>query len=443
MRVSRTALAPNQVTAGAAAPLPKMNLLLWLETALASLERRPRQVIGQRMGLRGTPMTLVQIGEQMGLTRERVRQLEGQGFRALETEAVWFQELERDLFQRLATRSRSLSWLGAEELEERLHGMGRHPGKMAYLLQKLGSQRLFLVSVSHVHYLIDLPPAEWDRWLRRSRKNLRSMAWASGSESRCHAEVMAARPETLPATRDLLWQVLRDQFSLGGMSAALSLVPTTTEQAVRQILAETAEPLHLSEFHEQVNTLLAKKISPKSVQNAVARAGLLLGRGIYGGPRHIPVSAEDRARVVKAVEARMARRAPDRQWHVSELLEGLQIDLGFVPGLDKYVLDILLRESSQLQRLGRMVWQRDSADATLQARINIQRAVVDILRDTNQPMTADAIHDRLVQRRGVGQHFQVHPGNGVKRLGPNLWGLYEWEEPTPLFELDSAARLHT
>ncbi len=443
MRGTRTALALNQATAGAAAPPPTMNLLLWLEKALASLEQRPRQVIGWRMGLRGKPMTLVQIGAQMGLTRERVRQLEGQGFRALETEAAWFQALERDLFQRLVTRSRALSWLGAEELEERLHGMGRHPDKMAYLLQKLGPQRLFLVSVSHVHYLSDLPPAEWGRWLRRSRQNLRSRAWASGSESRCHAEVMAAKPATLPATKDLLWQVLRDQFGLGGMSASLSLVPTTAEQAVRQILAETAEPLHFSEFHAQVNTLLARKVSPKSVQNAVARAGLLLGRGIYGGPRHIQVSAEDRTRVVAAVEARMACRAPDRQWHASELLEGLQMDLGFVPGLDKYVLDILLRESSQLQRLGRLVWQRDAADATMQARINIQRAVIDILRATNRPMTTDAIHDRLVQRRGVGQHFQVHPGHGVKRLGPNLWGLHEWEEPTPLFELDAAARPHT
>ncbi len=440
VRTLRRILASAPVAAGAPVSPSPMNLRLWVQQALTSLAEKPRQIIGQRMGLCGPPMTLARIGTQMGLTRERIRQLEGQGIRNLEADAAWFRTLERDLFQRLAVRSRALSWLGAEELEARLRGAGRHPHIMVYLLQKLGPQRLFLVSVSHVFYLIDMPPVAWHRWLHQSRRQLRSVAWAGWSETRCHAAVMQAKPDTGPATRDLLWQILRDQFSFDGVSASLSLVPTTAEQAVRQILAEIPEPLHVSEFCARANTLLVRKISPKSIQNAVARAGLLLGRGIYGEARHIQVSAADRARVVEAVEARMVRHAPHRQWHASELIAGLQIDLGVVPGLDQYVLDILLRESRRLKRLGRLVWQLDSADATRPARINIQQAVVDILRKTNRPMTADAIYDRLVQKRGVGQYFQVHPDHEVRHLGQNLWGLYEWEAPAPLLALGATAR---
>lgn len=418
----------------------KMNLLLWLDNALAALEERPRQVIGRRMGLRGPPMTLAQIGAQMGLTREWIRQLEVQGFRSLESDAPWFRELERDLFQRLAARSRALSLLGAEELEDRLQGAGRHPRVVAYLLRKLGPQRLYLVSVSDVFYLIDLPPAAWDRWLSRSRRQLRSVDRASWSEARCREEIRIAKPEILPATRDLLWQVLREQFYWSGVSASGSLIPTTAAQAVRQILAETPKPLHFSEFCKHVNTLLAKEVSPQSIRNAVAHTGLLLGRGIYGESRHIPIGAEDRARVVEAAETCMARHAPDRQWHASELIEGVQIELGVVPGLDQYVLDILLRASCRLQRLGRLMWQLNSADAVMQDRIHIRQAVVDILRTAHRPMTTDAIHDRLVRKRGVSPYFQVHPGHGVKRLGPNLWGLCEWEKSTPLLELDAGTQ---
>ena len=416
-----------------------MNLLLWLERALASLDERSRKVLGKRLGLRSEPLTLVQIGDEMGLTRERVRQLEGYGFSALEAEATWFRELEEDLFQTLAARSWALSLLGAEEVDERLHGVGRRPSVLAYLLQKLGAQRIFLVSVSDVFYLLDLPQANWDKWLSQSRKHLRSVSWAGWSESRCRDEVIAAKPEVLAATGELLWQVLREQFGFDALSTSLALVPSTVEQAVRQVLAEAAEPVHYLEVCERVDSLMDKGVRQKSILNVVSRTGILLGRGVYGLPRHIRVNDAHRARVVESVEARMAKHESGRQWHAKELLEGLQMELGFVPGLDQYVLDVLLRKSSQLKRLGRLVWQLDTTEATIQERINIQKAVVDILRVAASPMTTEAIYDRLVQRRGLGRHFQVQTSDEVQRLGQNLWGLSEWGKETPLLDLGPSA----
>ena len=416
-----------------------MNLLLWLDRALASLDERSRKVLGKRLGLRSEPLTLVQIGDEMGLTRERVRQLEGYGFSALEAEATWFRELEEDLFQTLAARSWALSLLGAEEVDERLHGVGRRPSVLAYLLQKLGAQRIFLVSVSDVFYLLDLPQANWDKWLSQSRKNLRSVSWAGWSESRCRDEVIAAKPEVLAATGDLLWQVLREQFGFDALSTSSALVPSTVEQAVRQVLAEAAEPVHYLEVCERVDSLMDKGVSQKSILNVVSRTGILLGRGVYGLPRHIRVNDAHRASLVESVEARMAKHESGRQWHAKELLEGLQMELGFVPGLDQYVLDVLLRKSSQLKRLGRLVWQLDTTEATIQERINIQQAVVDILREAASPMTTEAIYDRLVQRRGLGRHFQVQTSDEVQRLGQNLWGLSEWGKETPLLDVGPSA----
>lgn len=401
------------------------------------MEERPRRVVGLRMGLRGDPLTLGQIGDLMGLTRERVRQLEGQGLRGLETEAPWFLELEDDLFRLLAERARALSLLGAEELEVRLQGAGRRPGLLAYFLQKLGPKRLHLVLVSNASYLLDLPQTQWEQWLSKSRKMLRSVAWAGWSEDHCHEEVMALKPEVLVGTSDLLWQVLRESYVFGGKSAASSLVPTTVEQAVRQILVEAPEPFHYTEYCKQVKKLLGREFSDKSIQNSVARAGLLLGRGVYGLPKHIKINEDFRERVVKAAEARISSQSPDRQWHARELLIWLRLDLGNIPDLDQFVLDYLLKESSSLQSLGRLVWQFKNADDTKLERINIQEAVVDILKERERPMTTEAIQDKLVQKRGLGRHFQVHPSGSIKHLGPNLWGLHEWQEEATLFELDA------
>ena len=56
-----------------------------LSRALQALPERERQVLELRFGLAGErPKTLEQIGEILGISRERVRQLESQAIRRLE-----------------------------------------------------------------------------------------------------------------------------------------------------------------------------------------------------------------------------------------------------------------------------------------------------------------------------------------------------------------------
>ena len=53
-------------------------------TRLAGLNPRMRLVIARRFGLDGqTPQTLEQVGTELGITRERVRQLESRALREL------------------------------------------------------------------------------------------------------------------------------------------------------------------------------------------------------------------------------------------------------------------------------------------------------------------------------------------------------------------------
>ena len=59
-----------------------------LAKALAKLNPRMRLVISRRFGLDGqTPQTLEQVGSELGITRERVRQLEARALRELRSQA--------------------------------------------------------------------------------------------------------------------------------------------------------------------------------------------------------------------------------------------------------------------------------------------------------------------------------------------------------------------
>ena len=59
-----------------------------LANALALLNPRMRLVISRRFGLDGqAPRTLEQVGSELGITRERVRQLESRALRELRSQA--------------------------------------------------------------------------------------------------------------------------------------------------------------------------------------------------------------------------------------------------------------------------------------------------------------------------------------------------------------------
>jgi DNA-directed RNA polymerase sigma subunit (sigma70/sigma32) len=57
-----------------------------VQRRLERLPERERLIVGRRFGLQGEPQTLETVGREVGLTRERARQLEMQALKQLETE---------------------------------------------------------------------------------------------------------------------------------------------------------------------------------------------------------------------------------------------------------------------------------------------------------------------------------------------------------------------
>ncbi len=84
-----TELADFLADPAAADPVEEAERSLLRQTVQRRLERLPereRLIVERRFGLQGEPQTLETVGRELGLTRERVRQLEVQALKQLETE---------------------------------------------------------------------------------------------------------------------------------------------------------------------------------------------------------------------------------------------------------------------------------------------------------------------------------------------------------------------
>lgn len=80
---SLSPISPQPDTETLAAPIEKQTLSEQVEQLLSALTDRQRQVIRCRYGLDGEVLTLDEVGERLGVTRERVRQIQQQALRVL------------------------------------------------------------------------------------------------------------------------------------------------------------------------------------------------------------------------------------------------------------------------------------------------------------------------------------------------------------------------
>lgn len=201
------------------------------------------------------------------------------------------------------------------------------------------------------------------------------------------------------------------------------------EQFVEAVLDASERPLHYTEIVERLSEREGRPIEIRRAHNAAAEVGHLLGRGIYGTDRHLPLNLNELAGLAEAAEDIMSSAGSERQWHASELFAAL-IDEGLVlpEGVTQYVVDVALKKRGTLRSLGRMVWTLPSGGEGETCRIDIRQAVIAAVQAAGRPLRADEIRQRLIAIRGVGESFQIFANDPLVRVG-GLWGLNDRDLP--------------
>jgi len=403
-----------------------------LEDMFARCNDRDALIMRGRMGFLTDVKTLQDLGRELGVTRERIRQAEKRFVESERRQWVWRRKFDPLLKEALAGRTDPLPLLGLQIVNPWFGGVADLRSAFEYALEQFSDAQLSLLDINGATLLSRLKPDEWMSVVGKARNLLAGAVPLRWTEAEARLNVAA-----LLSPRDRNFGT--DLFMAAAQNAVFSDDPADpvligfgrgAEVAVKSLLSQSDRPLHFREIAERLNAT-GRETEVSRAHAAAAMVGLLFARGTYGLKVHFPLSEDETSELVAEVEGIITTGPAQRQWHCREICEILgSRGLDFGGRLTQYILNIALSESALLKYLGRLIWAAQSDGvATAAERIDVSRAAEALLRSAGGPMRAKEIMANLTKARGLGATVQIHEEGSLVRMAPGLWGLSDRDVP--------------
>jgi Bacterial RNA polymerase, alpha chain C terminal domain/Sigma-70, region 4 len=432
----------NDLTAAPAAvspPSPRASESLeqGLRASLGSLSPKVRSIVERRLGLVGSVETLEQIGKDSLVTRERIRQIESRAYKAIRSRAPWARQLGKVLQRVLEIRLEPAWLILAPTFDPFFEGFDYGEVALARVIEVFGDGYAHCFRVAGALIMASIKAEKFEQMRQAFQEEVRALLEKRPTQFQIEilAESMCINAGARELHRELYlsFQPLY-RFAQPPDSSDLVLVAygRGTEQMVREILEESAVPLHYSEIHQRLVSKGREDLEIRRVHSSLGQPGVFLfGRGTYGLRRHMNATDDEVKEMKEIAEEVMLAGDPDRQWHAQEILEAMPPEFQLVGGdLTAYQLYIALSDSTRVRSLNRMVWVVESSEYRHSGdRIDVAQACAALLREAGRPLTRSEIRHQLKDWRGTGRHFQIHNSEEIISLSPGLWGLRERDLP--------------
>lgn len=371
----------------AAPPVYATFLESW-HSQIGALEPIPRLIVTRRAGMHGARETLEEIGAMLGLTRERVRQIERRVLERLRERSRWRRSVEERLGVAFGAGSAVPLHLLAED--PWWAGVERQELLLDYVVSRVFEDELFLFTApSGKRYLTRFPPSEFEERV----------------ESVKHRVAKLEFPVEVAVIDDIV------------RSEAAALDPVLfveLEQALDPYLHVDPERpevvLGYGRHREaEVIAFLNAQDAPVPVALVEERCGrgrlpdevLYFKRGVVGLKRHFPDFDGWMERLVPPALEIMQERPVGRQWLVPEIHDALR-ERSLVPDwLGHWHLASLLRLSGRVDYLGRLrVATKDSGH---DRRLEYADVLEQVLEEAGGPLEFDELLRRARERTDISE----------------------------------------
>lgn len=267
----------------------QLNIESAVQTVLGTIEReREREIIARRFGLFDRRETLEQIGELLGITRERVRQLEKAvvtKLKAADKDLPGMKEVESAL-------SAKLSQMGnvariSDITEQLLPGAGKVDQARVAFLATMAPGIAVIEDNDHFFHSIGLASVHTEKAIRDhvgkiigaiqeigEPTTIVAVAEKVGSSDPKHIEALAAISKNVASLHGR-W----------GLNKWPMVNPKNIRDKIYVILHDNKKPMHFSEIAQAIKSsdLKRKDVTTQAIHNELIKDNrfVLIGRGIY------------------------------------------------------------------------------------------------------------------------------------------------------------------
>jgi hypothetical protein len=254
-------------------------------------QEREREIITRRFGLFDRRETLEQIGELLGITRERVRQLEKAilirlKIAAEENKVPAIHDVERTLIRDLSETGRVAR---VQDLTERLIGKdhdARHRAHVAFI-SELSPNLVVLPENDHYHHAVGIKEHGDEKKIKADVDEIVKTVKKHGEPLQIealHGKLNHENPTQVRALASTSKHLahLKDNW---GLTKWPTVNPKNIRDKIYVILAENGSPMHFSDIAKSIkgSEFKRKDVTTQAIHNELIKDKrfVLIGRGIY------------------------------------------------------------------------------------------------------------------------------------------------------------------
>jgi hypothetical protein len=254
-------------------------------------QEREREIITRRFGLFDRRETLEQIGELLGITRERVRQLEKAilirlKIAAEDNKVPAINEVERTIIRDLSESGRVAR---IHDLTERLvdgKADARHRAHIAFIAE-LSPNLVVIGENDHYHHAVAIKQHADEKKIKADVDEIVKTVKKHGEPlqiEELHAQLKHENPTQVRALASISKQLahLKDHW---GLTKWPTVNPKNIRDKIYVILAENGKPMHFSDIAKSIkdSEFKRKDVTTQAIHNELIKDKrfVLIGRGIY------------------------------------------------------------------------------------------------------------------------------------------------------------------
>lgn len=263
-----------------------------VESILASIDQeREREIITRRFGLADRRETLEQIGELLGITRERVRQLEKAILVRLKIAAEEEKLPAAHAVERLIIRDLSENGRVSriEDVAKRITNKSKDPLARAHiaLLAELSPRLTVINENDNYHHSIGIKEYGDEKKLKQEVDEIVKAIKKEGQPltiEELHGKLNYEHPSQVRALASVskLLAHLKDRW---GLVKWPTVNPKNIRDKIYVVLAESGKPMHFSKIAAAIKDSDFKRrdVTTQAIHNELIKDKrfILIGRGIY------------------------------------------------------------------------------------------------------------------------------------------------------------------